>query len=59
VHRVLSPGGQMASFGYHIGLLMPGSQRYYKLLAKYFSQVERLRWEWRNVPPAFVTRCTK
>jgi phosphatidylethanolamine/phosphatidyl-N-methylethanolamine N-methyltransferase len=59
VHRVLGPGGQMASFGYHIGLLMPGRQRYYKLLDKYFSHVERLSWEWRNLPPAFVTRCTK
>jgi phospholipid N-methyltransferase len=59
VHAVLRPGGQMASFGYHIGLLMPGRQRYYKLLDRYFGRVERLRWEWRNLPPAFVTRCTK
>jgi phosphatidylethanolamine/phosphatidyl-N-methylethanolamine N-methyltransferase len=59
VHQVLSPGGQMAAFGYHIGLLMPGFQRYYKLLSHYFSNVERLSWEWRNLPPAFVTRCTK
>jgi phosphatidylethanolamine/phosphatidyl-N-methylethanolamine N-methyltransferase len=59
VHQVLSPGGQMAAFGYHFGLLMPGNQRYYKLLGHYFSSVERLSWEWRNLPPAFVTRCTK
>jgi len=49
----------MATFGYHIGLLMPGRQRYFKLLAEYFSHVERLPWEWRNLPPAFITRCTK
>ena len=59
VHAVLRPGGQMASFGYHIGLLMPGSQSYDRLLHRYFPQVERLRCKWRNLPPAFVTRCTK
>ena len=59
VQNVLGPGGQMATFGYHIGLLMPGRQRYFKLLAEYFSHVERLPWEWRNLPPAFITRCTK
>jgi phospholipid N-methyltransferase len=49
----------MALFGYHIGLMIPGGQRFHKLLDRHFSQVERLRWEWRNLPPAFVTRCTK
>jgi len=59
IHEVLRPGGQMALFGYHIGLMIPGGQRFHKLLDRHFSQVERLRWEWRNLPPAFVARCTK
>jgi phosphatidylethanolamine/phosphatidyl-N-methylethanolamine N-methyltransferase len=57
--RVLKPGGTLTTFGYHIGRLTPAGQRFARLLPSYFSRVERTSSVLRNIPPAFVLRCTK
>jgi phosphatidylethanolamine/phosphatidyl-N-methylethanolamine N-methyltransferase len=59
VAMLLKPGGQMATFGYHIGLIMPAQRHFRALLNKHFQRQERLPWEWRNLPPAFVLRATR
>ena len=59
VVRVLRPGGKLVTFGYHVGLLLPAGQRFYRLLPEYFPTVTRSGPVWRNVPPAFVVRCVK
>lgn len=56
---ILRPGGQMSTFGYHLGLMMASGQRFHKLLPKRFERVEHLPWEWRNLPPAFVLRVSR
>ncbi len=57
--RVLRPGGQLVTFGYHIGTLLPAGQRFYSLLPSYFARVQKSGAIWRNLPPAFVVTCTK
>lgn len=57
--KVLKPGGQLVTFGYHVGLLTGAGRRFAKLLPKYFSSITRSRPVWRNVPPAFVLRCVR
>ena len=56
---VLKPNGQFATFAYLQGLLLPAGQRFRRLLAQYFSKVERSGVVWRNLPPAFVYRCRR
>jgi phosphatidylethanolamine/phosphatidyl-N-methylethanolamine N-methyltransferase len=55
----LKPGGQFATFAYLQGVLLPAGKRFKKKLAKLFSKVEKSPTVWRNMPPAFVYRCTK
>lgn len=57
--RVLVPGGQLVTFAYLQGLLLPAGQRFRRLLRQTFSEVHTSRTEWRNLPPAFVYRCTR
>jgi phosphatidylethanolamine/phosphatidyl-N-methylethanolamine N-methyltransferase len=57
--RVLRPGGQLITFGYQVGTMLPKGRRFYKRLPRYFSSVQRSDYVWLNVPPAFVVRCTK
>lgn len=57
--RVLRPGGQLITFGYRVGTMLPKGRRFYRRLPTYFSKVERSDYVWRNLPPAFVVRCTK
>jgi phospholipid N-methyltransferase len=57
--RVLKPGGQLITFGYRVGTMLPKGRRFYRRLPKFFSRVERSEYVWRNIPPAFVVRCTK
>lgn len=59
VVEVLSPGGQMVTFGYHVGMLMPSGRNFLRLIEHRFRKVERLKWVWRNLPPAYILRCTK
>jgi len=55
----LRPGGKFATFAYLQGLLLPAGKRFRKKLARSFSTVEKSPTVWRNLPPAFVYRCTK
>lgn len=59
VLSILKPGGQMVTFGYHVGMLMPSGRHFFRLINRRFRRVERLAWEWRNLPPAYILRCTR
>ncbi len=59
VLSVLKPGGQMATFGYHVGLAMPNGRHFLKLTEREFRKVEWVDWEWRNLPPAYILRCSR
>lgn len=56
---VLKPGAQLVTFGYHIGTWLKAGKRFYAELPKRFAKVERSDLVWKNIPPAFVVRCTK
>lgn len=58
VREVLRPGGVMVTFGYHIGTWLPLGKRFYKRLPEYFTSITRTGYQWTNIPPAFVVRCT-
>jgi phospholipid N-methyltransferase len=57
--RVLRPGGRFVTFAYLQGLLLAGGQNFARVLPKYFSEVQRSRIIWNNLPPAFVYRCKR
>jgi len=57
--KVLKPGGQFVTFAYLQGLMLPAGQRFKNKLKTHFSEVERSRVVWFNLPPAFVYRCRK
>jgi phospholipid N-methyltransferase len=57
--KVLKPGGQLVTFAYHSGLIMPAGRRLRKLLPTYFSSITRGRSVWGNTPPAFTIRCVR
>jgi phosphatidylethanolamine/phosphatidyl-N-methylethanolamine N-methyltransferase len=57
--RVLRPGGEFRTFGYHVGLLMRGAWHFRSEVRRLFRQVEIGRVVWGNMPPAFVYRCIK
>ncbi len=56
---MLRPGGHLVTFAYQVGTLTPAGRRFSRLLPEYFTSVERSEVVWRNLPPAFVIRCTK
>ncbi|MCA9279227.1 MAG: methyltransferase domain-containing protein [Phycisphaeraceae bacterium] len=58
-HAVLREGGQFRTFGYHIGLTLPGAWGFRKTVRKLFRTVEISPVIWGNLPPAFVYTCTK
>lgn len=58
VATVLKPGGKFATFAYLQGIILPAGQSFRSLLNKVFSNVERSKIVWKNLPPAFVYRCT-
>ena len=55
--RALAPGGRFHTFGYHIGLCMPGAWDFRARIRSLFDDVSISPVEWRNIPPAFVYRC--
>ncbi len=57
--RVLKPGGQLVTFGYHIGKMMRDGRRFYRMLPEYFQTVHQSKLILRNIPPAWVFTCTK
>lgn len=58
-HAVLRPGGEFRTFGYHIGLCMPGAWAFRKTCRRLFASVTISPVVWGNMPPAFVYRCIK
>lgn len=57
--KALKPGGQMVTFAYNVGTYLSAGKRFAATLPEYFSNVEKSRTVWKNIPPAFVYRCTK
>ena len=57
--EVLRPGGCLVTFCYYTGIWLPGSRRFFRRLPEYFSHMTKTRQVMRNVPPAFVLKCTK
>lgn len=55
----LAPDGCFATFAYLHGCCLPSAGRFRNLLKEHFQQVERSRVVWRNIPPAFVYRCSR
>lgn len=55
----LKPGGKFATFAYIHAAWFPAARRYRQMLESHFDTVETSHVVWRNVPPAFVYRCTK
>jgi phosphatidylethanolamine/phosphatidyl-N-methylethanolamine N-methyltransferase len=58
-HAVLRPGGEFRTFGYHIGLCMPGAWAFRKTCSRLFASMTISPVVWGNMPPAFVYRCIK
>jgi len=56
--NALRPDGQFITFAYIQGLFLPFGRRFRKLLQKNFKKTERSKIVWRNIPPAFVYRCS-
>lgn len=54
----LRPGGWFVTFAYYQGLALPAGRRFAAKLPRYFRTVERSRGVLRNLPPAFVYRCS-
>lgn len=55
----LAPGQEFRTFGYHIGLTLPGAWGFRKTVRRLFKSVTISPVIWRNLPPAFVYRCVK
>lgn len=55
----LRPGGRFLTYAYVQGILIPGAHRFRKKLIDRFSQTDFSSVIWRNLPPAFLYRCTK
>lgn len=55
----LRQGGSFATFAYVHGLMLPAAWRFRRLLQSTFRDVRQSEIVWRNLPPAFVYRCTK
>ena len=54
----LAPGGVFTTFGYLLTRLFPSTRKFCRQLRKDFAVVERSKLVWRNIPPAYVYRCT-
>ncbi len=55
----MAPNAKFATFAYWQGVILPAGRRFSKRLRENFSDVRRSETVWRNLPPAFVYRCTK
>jgi len=55
----LRPGGKFATFAYIHAAWLPPGRRFRQMLQSNFAEVTTTRVVWRNVPPAFVYRCTR
>jgi len=55
----LPEGGKFATFAYIHAAWLPSARRFRRFLEAHFSRVDRTPIVWRNLPPAFVYRCSK
>jgi len=58
LRAALRPGGQFVTFAYWQGMLLPAAHRFRRRLDDVFTRVHRSPTVWRNLPPAFVYRCS-
>lgn len=58
-HRMLRPGAEFRTFGYHLGLVMPHAGHFRREIKRIFSSVHTTPAVWANLPPAFVYVCRK
>lgn len=58
IRRSLAPGGQFVAFAYHHARWLPKSKRFHRSLKKCFGNVVTSPVVWRNLPPAYVYRCS-
>lgn len=56
--KSLRPGGQFVAFAYVHAAWFPTSLRFRRRLQQHFARVETTPVVWRNLPPAFVFRCS-
>jgi phospholipid N-methyltransferase len=59
VARCLRPGGRFAAISYLHATFLPAGRRFRRALRRHFRSVETTPVVWRNLPPAFVFRCTR
>ena len=50
ISEALPEGGHFATYAYLQGMVMPGGNRFKKLLERYFSSVTKSKTVWNNVP---------
>jgi len=55
----LRPGGVFTTFAYIHAAWLPPARKFRRWLESHFPSVTTSRIVWRNLPPAFVYRCTK
>lgn len=56
---VLRPEGQFVTFAYLTGLVLAEAKRFRVKLKRRFTDVQKSKVSWLNVPPAFVYRCRR
>lgn len=56
--EVMAPGARFATFAYIHGLALPAARRFRDELERRFADVSTSPIVWRNLPPAFVYRCS-
>jgi phospholipid N-methyltransferase len=54
----LAPDGMFTTFAYVHACWLPRARRFRERLKKHFARVRTSRIVWKNVPPAFVYRCS-
>jgi phosphatidylethanolamine/phosphatidyl-N-methylethanolamine N-methyltransferase len=59
VVAALRPQGAFATFAYAHAAWLPPGRRFRRMLEQSFSAVQLTPVVWKNLPPAFVYRCTK
>ena len=59
LYEPLEVGWEFLTFAYIHWLALPAGVQFKRLLNQKFKKVEKSRIVWRNLPPAFVYRCTK
>ncbi len=55
----LKDEGIFSTFAYIHGYVLPAAKRFKHKLYKHFSKVEKSSIIWKNIPPAYVYKCTK